>query len=418
MIGLCDCNNFFVSCERVFDPSLNGKPVLVLSGNDGCVIARSNETKALGIKMGTPVFKIKDIVEKYDIKLFSTNFPLYGDMSKRVMNTLKAYTPAIEVYSIDESFLDFSQFPLESLKGNGEKIAKIVRRNTGIPVSIGIAPSKTLAKIASKLCKQYPALKGACLLYKDKDIEKVLSRFPIEDVWGIGRRYSKMLKEYHVFTALDFFHCSPDWVEKRMSIVGLRTWKELHGISCISFEHTLPDKQTICVSRSFSRDVEDVDEIKAAVSKFTTTIAMKLRKQNSCAGQITIYIMTNRFREDKPQMFQSFPIKLEVPTNSTLELVKIAVSTIDKIYRKGYGYKKAGVIVSDLHSSNNIQLSLFDKLDRNKHSKLMRTLDGINARRGRDTVILASSDKKLSIKSEHISNRFTTSWDEIIDVKV
>lgn len=242
MLALCDCNNFFASCERVFNPSLNGKPVVVLSNNDGCIIARSEEAKAVGIKMGQPLYQAQELIKAHGVAVFSSNYNLYGDMSHRVMQTLKQYAPSIEIYSIDEAFLDFDGLPVETLQERGQEIARIVRRNTGIPVSIGIAPTKTLAKVASKLCKKYPKLKGACLMHRPEDITKVLSKFPIGDVWGIGRRYSKMLKGYGIETAEQFRQMQPEWVRTKMSIVGLRTWKELHGEPCIEFEHAVPDK--------------------------------------------------------------------------------------------------------------------------------------------------------------------------------
>ena len=240
--GLADCNNFYASCERVFNPSLVGRPVVVLSNNDGCVIARSNEAKKLGIEMGAPYFQIKQLARRGNVAVFSSNFVLYGDMSRRVMSLLKKFAPATEIYSIDEAFLDFSGVNPAALNGLGHEIARTVKQQTGIPVSIGIAPTKTLAKIASKLCKQYPKLDGCCFMYRTQDIEKVLRKFPIEDVWGVGRRYAKMLKANGVDTAWDFTQLTPEWVRKRMSVVGLRMWKELRGEACIGFEQAPADR--------------------------------------------------------------------------------------------------------------------------------------------------------------------------------
>ena len=235
MFGLCDCNNFFVSCERVFDPSLEGRPVVVLSNNDGCIVSRSNEAKALGIKMGQPLYQIQEYIDRYNVAVRSSNYQLYGDMSQRVMTTLKQHVPEIEIYSIDEAFLLLDGFPSERLKEFGERLARRVRRNTGIPVSIGISSTKTLAKIASKLCKKYPKLNSACLMQRDADIRKVLERFPIEDVWGIGRRQAKMFKECNIVTAAQFCDLSEEWIDNRLNITGKRTWLELKGRPCIEF---------------------------------------------------------------------------------------------------------------------------------------------------------------------------------------
>ncbi len=305
MVGLCDCNNFFVSCERLFNPSLEGRAVVVLSSNDGCVIARSNESKALGIKMGQPLFQIRNIVEEHKVVLHSSNHNLYGDMSHRVMDTLKESLPSIEAYSIDEAFLDMSGIPLESLKGHGEALSRKVKRNTGIPVSIGIAPTKTLAKIASKLCKSYPKLNGACLLHRPEDIAKVLHSYPIGDIWGIGRRSQAMLKMYGITTAEQFVATSEEWIKSKMGLCGLRTWRELHSLPSIHFDEHPSDKQSITVSRSFARELTCIEDVRSALTSFVTTAAEKLRHQKSVASQMQVYLLTNRFRTDLPQRNQS-----------------------------------------------------------------------------------------------------------------
>ena len=261
MIGLCDCNNFFASCERVFRPDLEGKPVVVLSNNDGCIIARSNEAKALGIKMATPLFQAKDVIEQNNVAVFSSNYQLYGDMSNRVISILKETVPAIEVYSIDEAFLNLEGLPLEELQQKGRNLSARIKKDTGIPVSIGIAPTKTLAKIASKLCKQYPKLRGCCLMYRPQDIEKVLRRFPVGDVWGIGRKYRRKLQLMGVSTAWDFCSLPRAEVSRMMSVTGVKTWLELHGEPCIGFDEVPQDRQTICVSRSFAHDITDLSRL-------------------------------------------------------------------------------------------------------------------------------------------------------------
>ncbi len=418
MIGLCDCNNFFASCERVFRPDLNGRPVVVLSNNDGCIVARSNEAKALGIKMGTPLFQARDVIEKNNVAVFSSNYQLYGDMSNRVMSVLRSAVPQIEVYSIDEAFLDVREIPLEKLQQTARDLSARVWREVGIPVSIGIAPTKTLAKIASKLCKKYPALKGGCLMYKKADVEKVLGRFPVEDVWGIGRRSVKKLAAMGVRTALDFYNLTPAAVYNKFTVTGLRTWKELHGEPCINFEDTQADRQTVCVSRSFAKEMRELDELDAAIATFTAKVAEKLRRDNLCASQMSVFILTNRFREDEPQNYQIHTTLFDVATDDTLEMSQAASEALKKIFRKGYGYKKAGVMVTEIVPSGHVQGSLLDTVDRTKRGALMDIIDSINKTAGGNTVRLASQGTIDQFSTRTMtSRRFTTSWDEIMEVK-
>ncbi len=419
MIGLCDCNNFFVSCERVFNPSLCGRPVVVLSSNDGCVIARSNESKALGIKMGQPIYQARDIIKKNNIAIQSTNFPLYGDMSRRVMETLRSQIPSIEIYSIDEAFLDMEGTDIDSLKERGEQLSRLVQRNTGIPVSIGIAPTKTLAKIASKLCKSYPKLNGACLMHRPEDIEKVLSRYPIEDVWGIGRQSSKMLRGYDITTAEKFRRAPREWIKSKMGLTGLRTWSELNCEPSILFDDRSTDKRSIMVSRSFSSQVYSLEELRGSVAGFVSSAAEKLRAQGSVAAQMQVFILTNAHRQDLPQHRASEMILFETPTDSTIEMSSQASKALSKLFKEGYGYKKAGVILYDIQSASGIQSSLFDNKDHSKHKKLMHQLDSINHYYGKNSVRLgAQTDTKNNVKGEHLSPRYTTQWDDIITVKV
>ncbi len=421
MVGLCDCNNFYASCERVFNPSLEGRPLLVLSNNDGCVIARSNESKALGIKMGQPVYQIKHLIEQQNIAVYSSNFQLYGDMSNRVMETLRQLTPSIEIYSIDEAFIDFSNIEINNLQEIGRSIVRKVRRNVGIPVSIGIAPTKTLAKVASKLCKQYPKLEGCCVMYRKTDIEKVLSTFPIGDVWGIGRRYSKMLESYGIRTAGQFSKLNEEWIRAQMSIVGLRTHKELNGIKCIDFETRVHDKQSIMVSRSFSTELTDIESLREAISTFCSIAAEKLRKQSSVAAQLQVFIRTNSHREDKPQHYDSRVVNFDTSTDSTLEIVRAATAQLRHIYQKGFGYKKAGVILQAITPNSGIQSSIFDDKEQMvKHKELMKSVDLINEQFGKATVKVASSASKENPHSskEHLSPRYTTIWDDILKIKI
>ncbi len=418
MVGLCDCNNFFVSCQRLFQPDLDGRPVAVLSGNDGCVIARSNEVKALGIKMGVPLFQVRKIVEQHDVKLFSANHRLYSDISQRVMATLRQLTPAIEIYSVDEAFIDFSHFDISTLKERGEALSRRVRQNTGIPVSIGIAPTKTLAKIASKLCKEYPKLNGCCVMHRAEDIEKVLKKLPIEDVWGIGRNSAKKLHTAGVQTAYQFSQMPKSWVHKELHITGLRIWRELRGEVAHPFDITIEASQSISIGRSFSKDIASYEELQSIVAQFASSVANKLRAQGSCVTNITTYLNTNRHRSDLPQHFDSDVHRFDTPTDFTLEIAAAATSSLRKIYKDGYGYKKAGVICSGLMPKAQVQCSLFDSQNRTKHNRLMSAMDKINAHFGNKSVQLATEQRFVIDSSrQHLSPSYTTTWSDLPKVK-
>ena len=418
MFGLCDCNNFFVSCERVFNPSLNGRPVVVLSNTDGCVVSRSNEAKAIGIQMGQPLYQIRDLVKRYDVAVHSSNYRLYGDMSNRVMETLKSHVPHIEIYSIDEAFLELDGYPIDGLLQMGRELSRIVKRNTGIPVSIGISHTKTLAKIASRLCKKYPKLQGACLMHRDEDIAKVLSTYPIEDIWGIGRRHSKKLHAAGVATAMQLCNKSHEWVQNMLSITGVRTWRELQGEPAIEFKHKIADKQTITVSRSFAKEIYDMEELRETLSTFASMAAEKLRQQHSVAGELQVFILTNRHREDMPQHREGKLVKFVTPTNSTLEIVKAATAMLKELYRRGYGYKKSGVTLCDIMPDNAVQKSLFDTTDHPKHKLLMQTIDNINSTLGSNSIKLVSQGNIGDhINRQHLSPEYTTDWKDILVVK-
>lgn len=419
MFGLCDCNNFFASCERVFNPALNNRPVVVLSNNDGCIVARSNEAKKLGFKMGQPIFQVKELVQKHNVAVFSSNYQLYGDLSQRIMHILKELVPQVEIYSIDEAFLNFHGFTFEMMHDYSKKIIKTIKQNVGMPVSLGIAPTKTLAKVAAKLCKKFPKLEGVCILYRPEDITKVLTKFPIEDIWGIGYRYSKMLKKNGIETAEQFRQLSPDWVRAKMSVVGLRTWKELHAEPCISFVQAPPEKQSICVSRSFSKEISELEALQAVVSNFVALAAVKLRNQDSFTGQMQVFIYGNRFRKDIPQHYDNYLVAFQSPTDSTLEMVKYAVAALKQIYKSGFGYKKAGVILYDIMPNTGYQRVLFDEIDRAKHSDLMKSIDEVNRSFGRNMVKMGvQGNCKIPMASKHLSPCFTTQWDEILVIRV
>lgn len=414
MFGLVDCNNFYASCERVFNPSLNGKPIVVLSNNDGCVIARSNEAKALGIKMGVPAYQIKDLVKKHDVAVFSSNYVLYGDMSGRVMSMLAELAPEIEVYSIDEAFLNLEG--IQDLQTLGSKIVRQVTRGTGIPVSAGIASTKTLAKVANKFAKKYPAYNRLCIIDTEEKREKALKLFEIGDVWGIGRRQAAKLEKQGVKTAYDFTQLPGSWVRKNMTVTGERTWKELRGISCIDMETAPPAKKQICTSRSFGKMVEDIDTMFEAIATHASTCAKKLRQQKSYAMSLLVFIHTNNFREDLPQYWKNTVIKLPVPTSDTLEIVHYALEGLKSIFMPGYQYKKAGVIITEIVTS--AQLGLFDTVDREKREKLMQAIDKVNGEH-RHLVKLAvqGNGRDWKLKQEQLSKRYTTDINEVLTIK-
>lgn len=419
MYALVDCNNFFASCERVFNPALWDQPIVVLSNNDGCVIARSNEAKKLGLKMGDPFFKVKDIIEKNGIHVFSSNYVLYGDMSSRVMKILSSFVKDVEVYSIDESFLDLTGYEeYYNLWEYGKQIVNTVTRNTGIPVSMGIAPTKTLAKVASKFAKKYKRYGGVCIIDSEEKREKALKLFDIEDVWGVGRQYAKLLNYHGIKTAYDFTLKPESFIRKHMKVGGVRTWKELRGIPCYDLEQP-QDKKSICTSRSFGETVTDYPTLSEAVSNFAAACARKLREQNLCAGMITVFILTNRFRADLPQDFECRTISLPVATNASSELIAAACSILQHIYKKGYAYKKAGCVVSGIVPANEVQLNLFDETDRVRLQRLYNTVDRVNKKNGTDALKIAAQgySKKWKLKNEHISKRYTTNLNDIITIR-
>ena len=420
MFALADCNNFFASCERVFRPDLQGKPVIVLSNNDGCAVARSNEAKALGIKMGDPLFKIKDIVNKHKVAVFSGNMALYGDMSQRVRWVLEDFSPSIEVYSIDEAFLDLRGMQNIDFDQYAKNISKTCYKMTSIPVSVGIAPTKTLAKIASKLCKQYPRLQGGCYMHRPEDIEKVLRKYPIEDVWGIGRKTVYKLKLMGINTAYDYTTLSESRVRSLFNITGLRTWQELKGIPCIEFEDGFEAKQSICVSRSFSSEIYDVKELQEQIANFSASMAEKLRKQCSVVSEIVVFAYTNRFKENEPQTHGSALISFVTPTSDVRAIVSKAVGATKALFKEGYGYKKAGVIASKIVSDKCIMHSLFEDAETTEREhKITSVLDTINKTFGKGTIKLAvQGSGNIKSSSDNQSPHYTTLWTDIPKVTV
>lgn len=418
MFALIDCNNFYASCERVFQPGLNGKPIVVLSNNDGCVVARSNEAKALGIKMGVPVFQIEEIVKQHKVSVFSSNYALYGDMSRRVMNTLATFSPDIEIYSIDEAFLNFDGFVHCNLEEYARRIRQIVLQITGIPVSIGIAHTKTLAKMANYYAKRIPDYGGVCILENETQRTALLKNMPAGEIWGIGRKYAALLEKHRIFTAWEFTRASPLWVRKEMTVVGLRVQQELCNLRCNELElHTSP-KKAICNSRSFGCMTADFGIMYEAVASFTAQCGYKLRKQSSCAHLLTLFIHTNPHRTELPQHAESITLTLPVATSDTGELCRYAEIALKKIFKEGYHYKKAGVIVSGIVDKGEVQGSLFDEENRTKNEKMMETLDKINLRYGSHTLKLAAQgfQKKWKLRQERLSPAYTTRWDHLIEI--
>ena len=414
MYALADCNNFFASCERVFRPELSGRPVIVLSNNDGCAVARSNEAKALGIRMGDPLFKIRDIVEKNHVAVFSGNFALYGDMSRRVQEVLRGYSPLVEVYSIDEAFLDLDGMDVD-FDAYAKEISRECWRQTSIPVSVGIAPTKTLAKVASKLCKRYPKLRGGCYMHRQEDIEKVLRKFPAEDVWGIGRRVMKRLETMGVKTAWDYVSLPETTVRMLFHLPGYRTWKELRGIPCIALEDMVEPRQTICVSRSFSKEICTLQELSEQVATFAESAVTKLRAQRSVALEIVVFAMTNRFRENAPQAFSSRHVVIPDGTSDHRTFIRHALEGCRDIYREGFGYKKAGVVITRLVQEEGFARSLFSDVDAlEKESRLSTSIDSINKAYGRGAVLLgAQGTGVVRMQREHQSPHYTTLWADI-----
>jgi len=420
MYALVDGNNFYASCERVFNPALNGKPVVVLSNNDGIIIARSAEAKALGIKMGTPAFEVKNLIEQKKIYAFSSNYALYGDMSQRMMNIFGEFTPAVEVYSIDEAFLDFSGFSDMDFKQTGMDLRKRVKKYIGIPVSVGFGPTKTLAKIANRIAKKHLKKTGVAVVDTSEKIERALQMTPVDEVWGIGRRYAKFLQKHQVKTAWDFAQLSDNFVRKHLSVVGLRTKEELLGTSCIPMELVPPPRKAIRTARTFSKNVIDYRFVEEAVSDFAAKTARKLREQKSVANLLTVFLRTNKFDKNKPYYANSFSIQISPASNSSIQLVKYAQAALKIIYKKGFEYKKAGVLVSGLTPEGNRQLDLFDNFPYEKHRNLMRILDKLNAENGYELVKIGSQGQSRAwrLRQEHRSKRFTTRWDELMEINV
>lgn len=419
MYALVDCNNFYVSCERVFRPDLNGKPVVVLSNNDGCVIARSNEAKALGIPMGAPAFQYETLFREHGVVVFSANYALYGDMSQRVMSIVSEYSPEVELYSIDEAFLKFTGFERRNLQDYAQEMRQKIARWTGIPISVGIAPTKSLAKVANRIAKKFPdRTHGVWWIDTDEKRIKALRWLPIEDVWGIGSRLARKLHRQNVTTAYDFTQLDDAWVKHHCTIVGLRLKHDLQGIPTLELDELRP-KKTIATTRSFDTMYTTFEQLRERVVTFAVVCGEKLRQQHSCCSALMVFIGTNVHRLDLPQYTNSLVVRFPTPTNSGIDLAQAATEALHRIFREGYHYKKAGVVVMDLVPDNRTQLALFTPPN-DRHRNVMEAMDRINFLYGRHTIHLAAQDPQRlwKMRQEKLSPCYTTKLSDILTVHV
>ena len=431
MYGIIDCDNCYVSCERVFRPDLKDKPVVVLSNNDGCVVARSNEAKKMGIKAGTPYFQLAEQFPNQKIVVFSSNYELYGELTSRVVSIIRKEAPAYFRYSIDECFVYLDGMEKIDLKAWGEELHKKIKRNVGMPVSIGLAPNKTLAKMASHFAKKYQGYRHCCMIDSDEKRIKALKLYPIDEVWGIGRRYAARLEALGVKTAYDFAEHNQTWVKATFNnIVIERTWRELNGEDCVPNEE-MAKKKSICTSRSFNGMITDLDGLRTHVSNYAARCAEKLRQQGTVASIVGVFLNTNAFREDLPQYWNFQEMRLVTPSSSTITIVKAANEVLQKLYRQGYHYKKAGVIVMGIGPNSPIQQDLFD-INAEQFEKMKRldaVIDRINKVNGTETIVLGSQQYKQkdgkgkanvfanAIKHDYKSKNPTTRWSDIIILK-
>ena len=419
MYALVDCNNFYASCERLFQPKLENRPVVVLSNNDGCTIARSDEAKAIGIEMGTPAFELEDTFKKYNVAVFSSNYTLYGDLSDRVMKTLAEFVPKLEVYSIDEAFLDMSELVYTDLAILGMDIKRTIQHNIGLPVCVGIATTKTLAKMANRYAKKKYKKLGVFYAANQELVNEMLLFTGVEDIWGIGRQYAALLKRNGIHTAMDVTKVPEEWMRSQMTVVGQRLWNELRGTPSIEWEYEAPAKKNICTSRSFGKLTGDKSILMEAASNYTAACAVKLRSQHSCAKAINVFINTNHHKTELPQYSRSISLEFETPSNLTGELIQYALKGLDIIYKEGYLFKKVGIMMLGLIPDDQVQTSLFDTKDRIKNKEALKTMDKLNKLLGRDAIRMASQgfERRYRLRANHLSQKYTTNINEILKVK-
>ena len=415
-IALVDCNSFYVSCERLFNPKIRNVPVVVLSNNDGCVISRSTEAKALGIKMGEPYFKVKELVKKNNVQIFSSNYALYGDLSRRVMKVLKGFSEKIEIYSIDEAFIDLSHIEDKYVEEYGKKIRERVLQWTGIPTSVGISSTKTLSKVANHIAKK----NKAGVVFLKENIDNVLKKFDISDVWGVGKQLSKLYIKNGINNAYKLKNISNTWVKKSTNVLGAKTVMELRGISCISLETEESKRKSCCVSRSFGKKVESLDKLKESITTHCLNAAEKIRMDKQTARSVTVFIRTSPFDKNRKYYSNSITIELPVSTNNSLELVKTATNALEKIYKYGYFYQKAGIILSKLKDKSEKELNLLTPILENKSKTLMKAIDYTNAKYGRNAISIAQAgvNNDWRMRREHSSRIDTASFDLLPKINV
>ena len=414
IFALIDCNAFYVSCERVFNPKLNNRPVVALSNNDGCIISRSKEAKALGIKMGVPLFKVKDIVEKEKVVVFSSNYTLYADMSRRVMNIISSSSPYTEIYSIDEAFVELSSLPID-YESYAHQLRQTILQHTGIPVSIGIASTKTLAKVANHKAKKDDSLNGVCSLVNYNNIDRILELTEVGDVWGVGRRLSKKLINHGIHNAKLLKNCSDSWIRKMMSVNGLKTITELRGISCIPLEEYSMTRKSCCTTRSFGKLLTNLEDIEQAVTTFARRAAERIRSESLAASCVSVFVRTNPFDKKSAYYSNGASRTLSHPTHDSITIIETALLLTKRIFKNNYQYKKAGVLLSGLCDESEIQETLFEK-NYNQNSDLMSAIDAINYRYGRDTLQMASECKvgNWKQKRENCTRNYTTQIDRLL----
>lgn len=422
MYALVDCNNFYASCERVFQPQYNGKPVVILSNNDGCVISRSNEAKEVGVPMGAPEFKIRELIKEKNIKVFSSNYPLYGDLSNRVMKTLEAFTPNLEIYSIDEAFLNFDGMSISDYHDYGIQMKKRVQKWVGIPVCVGFAPTKALSKVANRIAKKFQdRTQGTYVIDTEEKRIKAIKWTKIEDVWGIGRRLTKKMVAHNILTAYDFTKPQHEaWIRKEMGIIGMRLKYELEGKSVLDLEPIREQKKSIATTRSFPKQISEFDDLRERIATFSAVCAEKLRKQKSCCQTIIVMLVIDKHKYQSQKYYFNKAVTLPYSTNSTLTISNVAISMLKDLYKgnEGIKFKKAGVIVTELIDEDKKQLQLFEE-ENPKHLAIMKAMDFLNTKIGDRKVKLGTQNLNLTwnMKQNHLSPRFTTRFNEILEIK-
>ena len=415
-VALIDCNSFYVSCERLFNPKISNRPVVVLSNNDGCVISRSTEAKKIGIKMGEPYFKVKELVKKNDVYIFSSNYALYGDISRRVMKTLRSFSDKIEIYSIDEAFVDLSHIGEDSVQDYGKEIRKRILKWTGIPTSVGISNTKTLSKVANHIAKR----NKTGVVYLKENIDESLKNFHISDIWGVGKQLSKLYIKNGIDTAFKLKNISNSWVKKSTNVLGAKTVMELRGISCINLETQETKRKSCCVSRSFGKKVQSLEKLQESITTHCLNAAEKIRNDNQTTRSITIYIRTSPFDKNRKYYSNSITIDLPVATSNSLELVKSAINGLEKIYKYGYFYQKAGIVLSKLREASENEFNLLTPIMENKSQTLMKAIDFTNAKYGRNAISIAQAgiNNSWKMRREHSSKIDTASFDSLPKISV